>query len=259
MTYVEWDVIGNGVGRVTYQHFAPEELPEELKAKGLLVEQIPEPPIVEKYKVPVLYINPETLEMWYEQEPRSLTTEEQLELYQQQLKAESDKAKTNDQRYRELNLTITPLEQIKQAKIDQLNEGCEATILRGFTSVTTGHFYAFGSNDQSNFTQQMLLLIADPSLTEVTWKTEDAGVIEHTREQFLAVCREAEQHKRAQIGWYWRLKEQVESATTWQQVDAIAWRAGVPNFVQSQTREKVNGGAESRVISRFFAKLLGTK
>ncbi|MFD2170303.1 hypothetical protein [Tumebacillus lipolyticus] len=225
-------------------------------AEGFEVDNIPEEPTEEKYKSNVLFINLETKALEWKSVDRSLTETEKL---YRRLEEELEKNKTPDQRYRELNPTATSLDQLKKAKIDQLNEACEAAILQGFTSATTGHFYAFGSNDQSNFTQQMLLLIADPSLTEVTWKTEDAGVIGHTREQFLAVCREAEQHKRAQIGWYWLLKEEVEAASTWQQVDATVWRTSVPNFVQGQVGEQVDGETEVGKISRFIAKLWGTK
>ncbi|MFD2171437.1 hypothetical protein [Tumebacillus lipolyticus] len=130
---------------------------------------------------------------------------------------------TADQRYRDLDLTVTPLEWIKKAKIGQLNEACEATILRGFSSATTGHFYSFGVHDQTNFTQQMLLLVAGTTDGDVTWQTEDEGEVDHSMKQFLAVCAEAEQHKRTNIRQYQKLKAQVESADTWQQVDAISW------------------------------------
>lgn len=122
-------------------------------------------------------------------------------------------------------LVILPqsLDVIKEQKIAELNELCEQTILAGFTSQTTGHFYRFNEYDQMNFTQQMLLLLADPGITEVAWKTEDAGVITHTRENFLAVTREAEVHKRGLMERYWALKAQVLAATTKEEVDAVNW------------------------------------
>ncbi|MFD2168512.1 hypothetical protein [Tumebacillus lipolyticus] len=196
--------------------------PSEGATPFIEVDVFPEP-VYKKYKRADLYVNSQTSEWWFEYVDRPLTTEEQVEILQEQLKAELNKAKTADQRYRELNLTTTSIDQVKQAKIDQLNEACESEILRGFTSVTTGHFYAFGVYDQTNFTQQMLLLLAGTTVGDVTWQTEDAGEVDHSMKQFLAVCAEAEQHKRTKIRRYQQLKAQVKSADTWQHVDAITW------------------------------------
>jgi hypothetical protein len=117
-----------------------------------------------------------------------------------------------------------PLDELKVEKIAWLNNQCEAEILAGFTSATTGHVYSFNTYDQINFTQQYSLLIGDSSITSVDWKTEDAGVITHTRDQFISVASvEAVQHKRNLIGKYWTLKVQVEATTTKAEIDAIVW------------------------------------
>ncbi|ASS75759.1 hypothetical protein CIG75_12705 [Tumebacillus algifaecis] len=224
MEYIEFELINEEKAKVTLQHSKPELLSEKDSAKGLFVESVPPMPVnIEKYKIPMLYVNPATQELWWESEARPLTDQERIEQLAEQLKAEQARNKSADQRYRDLNPATVPLDQLKQSKSDQLNEACEAAILRGFTSSATGHFYAFGVHDQTNFTQQMLLLLADPSAEKVTWKTEDVGVIVHTREQFLAICAEAEQHKRAQIGRYWQLKVDLATSATWQEVDSNKW------------------------------------
>ncbi|MGN7360009.1 hypothetical protein ACTHPF_26890 [Paenibacillus sp. SAF-054] len=52
---------------------------EELEAEGnLFVDEVLQPPGEQSGKRSVLYINPETLEQWYEYVDRPLTTEERL-------------------------------------------------------------------------------------------------------------------------------------------------------------------------------------
>jgi len=69
-----------GPGRhiVLQKHFKPERLTDEQKAQAIMVEDEPEMPAAVKGKLFVLYIKPETKEMWYEGKDRSLTQEELL-------------------------------------------------------------------------------------------------------------------------------------------------------------------------------------
>lgn len=123
----------------------------------------------------------------------------------------------------------TILDHYKKDKIDELNEACEATILAGFYCEANGHYYGFSAYDQMNFTQQYLLLVSNPELTgPIRWKTEDAGVIAHSREEFIAVCETAERHKRGNIEKYWELKEQIENARTFEEVNAVHWEPYTP-------------------------------
>lgn len=128
-----------------------------------------------------------------------------------------------DQWYPSIRHSSMDLEELKQAKITQLDDLCEKEILAGFTSQTTGHFFRFSQYDQMNFTQQMLIMLADTNVSEVTWKTENAGVVTITRNDFLEVVREAEQHKRGLLERFWTLKAQVQAATTFEQIDAVDW------------------------------------
>ncbi|MEK3745859.1 DUF4376 domain-containing protein [Brevibacillus sp. FSL K6-0770] len=116
-----------------------------------------------------------------------------------------------------------PLEQVKQAKVDYLNQECFKAIYAGFTSASTGHQFRFNEEDQVNFNQQSTLFLLKPALAETQWKTEDAGIVSLTREQFIEVVLEAGQHKQEQIARYWGLKAQVEAAETKEQIDAINW------------------------------------
>ena len=115
------------------------------------------------------------------------------------------------------------LEQRKKEKIAELKEACNETILAGFYCSATGHYYGFNQLDRINFTEQYVRLIADPNIESVNWETEDAGVITHTRDEFFSVCDAADAHKRANMEQYWKLKADVEAATTIEEVDSIHW------------------------------------
>jgi hypothetical protein len=123
----------------------------------------------------------------------------------------------------DLTPPTAPLEEVKQAKIDFLNTECFKAIYAGFTSATTSHIFRFSEEDQANFNQQSTLLLLKPEIPEVQWRTEDAGIVTLTREQFIEVVFEAGQHKQQQIGKYWLLKAEVEAAETKEKVDAIIW------------------------------------
>lgn len=115
------------------------------------------------------------------------------------------------------------IESLKDEKINEINANCENTILAGFTSSSTGYSYDFTNYDQMNITQQMLLLVSDPTIASIQWKTQDAGIVSLTRDQFLQIANEANDHKRVNIGKYWTLKSQVQSATMEDEINAIVW------------------------------------
>lgn len=110
----------------------------------------------------------------------------------------------------------------KQDRISQLGYDCQNTIYSGFTG-TNGHQYQFEDKDQANLTQQMLFLVNDPTIMSVSWKTLDVGVISHTRDEFLQVCKDANNFKSSNFGKYWTLEAQVNSATTEDEINAIVW------------------------------------
>jgi hypothetical protein len=59
---------GKGRGRVYLEHYQPEILPEEFRKKGVWVDEIPAPPPHRPGEIPVMYVSPETGEVWYEYE-----------------------------------------------------------------------------------------------------------------------------------------------------------------------------------------------
>lgn len=112
-------------------------------------------------------------------------------------------------------------------KINELDLECEESIQKGFYSEATGekHFYRFNKEeDQLNFAQQGgLINLAPENFQTIYWKTEDAGVIAHTIDQFKVVILDAVAHKSKYIGLYWQLKAKVLEITDVEKIKAITF------------------------------------
>lgn len=114
------------------------------------------------------------------------------------------------------------LEQEKLEKIAELKAICEQTILKGFVS-SNGYFYRTNRDDQTNMIGQKDELTTNSAITSVPWKTEDAGYMQHTREEWLVIYNEAFAHKKAQLFKYDSLKTKVNSFTTIAEVGELVW------------------------------------
>lgn len=67
MVYIEYELVAEDKGRVMFRMYKPELLPEERKQSGLLVESLPEPE--DGKGIASLFVNPATIELWYEYQP----------------------------------------------------------------------------------------------------------------------------------------------------------------------------------------------
>ena len=107
------------------------------------------------------------------------------------------------------------LAELKEARIAALNEACNAFILSGFTSNALGepHVYDFDEEGQSNLAQKATMLVLKPEITTVQWKT-NKGIKEHTRDQFIQLLTDGEQHKEGAIFQYWTLVDKVMKTTS---------------------------------------------
>jgi hypothetical protein len=108
----------------------------------------------------------------------------------------------------------------KQLKIDILSDNCDEKIIAGFTSAN-GHKYRTNRDDQINMIGKMIQLMNNTSIVEVNWKTEDAGYVKHTREEWITVFNEGLAHKEQNLFHYNTLKAQVHSAQTDAEVVAV--------------------------------------
>jgi hypothetical protein len=136
----------------------------------------------------------------------------------------------NSQLLNQLNLlppisNPTTLEDYQQNKIYELNTACNKEILGGFTSSVTGvaHQYKFDMEYQNNLNQEATMLALDSTIISVDWPTIDAGVVTHTREQFIQLCKESKTFKEQRLYRYFNLKAQVLATTTINAVNAFVW------------------------------------
>lgn len=134
------------------------------------------------------------------------------------------KLKNANEVFQELIIDEITLDNLKLAKIEQLKYFCSSAIYEGFLS-SLGHEFGFNMLDQGNFTQQMLLVVADTSdsITTIQWKTKNNGVVELDKQQFTLVVNEAKDHKLTQQNKYWQLELNVLNSTTKEEVLNINW------------------------------------
>lgn len=121
------------------------------------------------------------------------------------------------------DLQYEGLEEAKKIKKEELSKACRDKILTGFSSSTTGNSYKFDEEDQLNFVHRMVMLLADPSVSKVDWKTKDKGVVSHNRQDFMKIVSEADSHKSSNIQKYRDLENQINNATTVDEVNSIKW------------------------------------
>ena len=114
------------------------------------------------------------------------------------------------------------LEHAKSIKLNILASQCEEDILSGFEA-TNGHTYRTNRDDQVNMIGQYNYLLANPDETDVMWKTQDAGYVDHPRADWLAVYSEGFVAKKNKLYKFDTLKQQVASAKTDEELVAIVW------------------------------------
>jgi hypothetical protein len=113
------------------------------------------------------------------------------------------------------------LEYVRSEKLKELNDKCESTICDGF--ISNNHEYQFDYKDQDNIGQQLTLLLLDPTINSIQWKTKDAGIVVHTRDEFIAIANDANNHKRLNMGKYWTFEAQLKTLTTESEINSIVW------------------------------------
>ena len=111
----------------------------------------------------------------------------------------------------------------QQAQITAITQGYEATLIGGFTSKTTGHAYKTDDVSMGKFTAQVTQLLQNTSIASVNWLTTDAGVVSHTRDEFIGAFNDGIAWEQAQFTQEQTLIAQVNAATTVSAVQAIAW------------------------------------
>lgn len=129
------------------------------------------------------------------------------------------------------------LKTARSEKIEELNAVCNMMILSGFSH--NGDDFQFTETDQSNFNQQLSLLLLDDTLDVIVWKTENNGIKQFNREQFIDTCKAGELHKRKYIGQYWRLKAYVEALTDIDSISNVNFNSDINNVINNNTDSNI--------------------
>lgn len=108
------------------------------------------------------------------------------------------------------------LAQYKQDKINLLSATCRSEILSDFTSSALGapHQYGFDADDQTNIGGTLGAINAGLCPATFTWRTNDAGALNHSIDQFKQVFADGMTHKQSKIYKYGNLKDQINDPTT---------------------------------------------
>ena len=109
------------------------------------------------------------------------------------------------------------------------DDKCSYAIEAGFVSNVNKHIYRTNRDDQINFIGQYLLVREDYTIPRVYWKTEDAGVLPLTREDFMMIYREALMHKNLVIQRFWEKKVMIDNCTTHSELRKIIWDFPTPD------------------------------
>lgn len=110
----------------------------------------------------------------------------------------------------------------KHLKSEVIKEACEDAILNGFTA-SNGHFYRTNRDDQINMIGQKDALGMMSPDELILWKTEDAGYVTHTQEEWMKIYVEAFIYKKNQLLKYNILRQKMSMAETHEDILAINW------------------------------------
>lgn len=111
---------------------------------------------------------------------------------------------------------------IKHENIQEMNTLCEQDILLGFTA-RNNHFYEYKMFDQINMDGKVVLLRINPSIEMIEWETKDVGMVNHTRDEFFEVYKDAHDNKWVKIQKYRDKKQEILSCISEDQVRTISW------------------------------------
>jgi hypothetical protein len=114
----------------------------------------------------------------------------------------------------------------KNLKISELDRQCTESILGGFYSSASGQeiIYGYDEKDQSNLNFQLNAINAGIETEPVYWKGKgQQSFLPYTFEQFKQICSDAKIHFKTKYMKYQQLLQQVNEATTQEEIDAIVW------------------------------------
>jgi hypothetical protein len=117
--------------------------------------------------------------------------------------------------------TQPSLEEYRQQKIAVLDSAYQEALKGDFES--QGYTFSYGDEAQRNFTKVTALFGLRPDKVDTPWSTKSHGIILLTRELYLLVVEDAENHEWYNLGKLWSYRHSVEVAQSYDEVDAINW------------------------------------
>lgn len=135
------------------------------------------------------------------------------------------KPKWNGTDWIEGETTDNILAALKESKLVELDEKCNQVIMGGFSSSALGEQHTYQSMilDEIWFNSTINRFSVDPNFTSVNYKTIDAGYLLHTKEQFIQAFVDGHTFGDSQIMKLNTLKDQVNNATTVEDLEKITW------------------------------------
>jgi len=112
-------------------------------------------------------------------------------------------------------------------KVEYIKKQCNLDILYGFESSCTGevHQYKYNLEYQANFNEQANILTLDSTITEIPWNTKDAGVINHSRDEFIILLKDANNFKTSKMNDYHSMKSTISNAKTTKEIIDLKWQS----------------------------------
>ena len=185
------------------------------------------------YKIEFVALNEDKTPKFYELKEGGIIIETDWNIANTMLKPQWDGSKwIETATQEELNLAYPKksIDEIKQEKIQELNQKCNETIINGFYSDAdrTKKLYDFELENQVNLStkayQLQIAKLAGQPITTVSYYAKGETCHDYTSDQFLKLAQDGEDWKTTNIVKYKdKLKPMVEACTTVETVNAITW------------------------------------
>jgi hypothetical protein len=118
-------------------------------------------------------------------------------------------------------VNIITLDEYKTIKLSKLENAYQKALQGDFQSI--GYTFSYGDEAQKNFTKVTALFALKPEKVDTAWNTKSHGIILLTKEQYLQVVEDAENHEWFELGKLWNYKHKVDIAQSYEEVSAVVW------------------------------------
>ena len=111
----------------------------------------------------------------------------------------------------------------KDLKTNLLSAKCDDVISEGYVAGVNGNTYRTNFNDIFYMMGQKLELVYNTEITKILWKTMNAGYVNHTREEWLAVYKEGYLRVKYFLFRYDQLATLIQTCENHEDIVGITW------------------------------------